>query len=293
MSADKKKASLNKCDRIWLWVIALFSFTAFTMLSLLLSLGIYQLFFSCCEDRTARRDTKPCLFCCRQTRACCEDAREKPACDQTKPDDEVTLNLGNNPQVDRLVKAVEGLSRQQLVIEQQEPCSFTLKLEDSPQVERLISAVETRSPRYSVTEQRLPSFLAEKTACGNARFDMSDFIRFDWMKSDLSPAAEKQVANFMGRSGQVKKLLVFSFASPDGRTRRNKELAKERARAVVNKIRRSYSGCVSIKPMGEDHPINGIANSRSVVIAACRTAPGEAETDGTRDTTRPSCPGAG
>lgn len=307
-------ATLNRNDKIWLWIIGLVSFAAFVMLLLFLSPGVYQLFLIFCEAQSTGPDKRPGIFCCRQPHTCCEDTGEKPSCEETKSGNEVTLNLGNNrqvnrlisaieglgnqhlvikqqnphslkledsPQLGKLVSAIEGLSRQHLVIEQQKSHSLKLELENNPQVERLISAVETRIPQYPVTEQRLPSYLAEKTACGNARFDMSDFIRFDWMKSDLDDAAKTQIADFMERSGQVKKLRVFGFASPDGREGHNKGLAEDRANVVMEEIKNRYPACSysdsKIKPIGENHPINGIANSRSAVIVACREQPGESK----------------
>lgn len=304
------------------------SFAAFVMLLLFLSPGVYQLFLIFCEAQSTGPDKRPGIFCCRQPHTCCEDAGDKPTCEETNSGNEVTLNLGNNDQVNRLISAVEGLSRQQLVIKWQEPLSIKLEdspqvgklinaikglsrqqivikqeipqplkleLQNNPQVERLIRAVENGSPQYPVTEQRLRSFLAEKTACGKARFEMSDTIRFDWRDSGLNKAAKGQVADFVERSRQVKKLWVFGFASPDGETRHNKELAKKRVQAVVDKIKteHSYHGYISTNPIGENHPINGIANSRSAVIAACWGEPGEAGTDGNSDTTAPSCPGSG
>lgn len=273
---------MNKCDKIWLWVVGLVSFAALVMLLLFLSPGVYQVYLIFCEAQATNGDKKPGVFCCRQTRDCCEDTKQKPTCDETKPGDKVTFNPGNNPQVDRLIRAIEGLERQQLVIKQQEPDSLKLDLEDNPQVDRLIRAVEGRSPQYPVTEQRLTSYLAERSACGNARFDMSDFILFYRTKSELDKAAKGLVAEFMKRNGQIKKLWVFGFASPDGEDELNKGLAEVRVKAVRKEIQagRSYSGDIAVKPIGEDHPINGIANSRSVVIAACRAAPGEAETAG-------------
>lgn len=240
---------------------------------------------------------------------------------------EVTLNLGNNDQVDRLISAVKGLSHQQLVIKWQEPLPIKLKdspqvgklikaieglssqqivikqetpqplkleLQNNPQVDRLIRAVETRSPQYPVTEQRLASYIAGKTACGKARFEMSDFIRFGWKKSKLDEAAKKQIAGFMERNRQARKLWVFGFTSPDGKEGHNKELAKKRVQAVVDKIKteHSYHGDISTNPIGENHPINGVADSRSVVIAACRGQPDETETGSKPDTTAPSCAGA-
>ena len=319
-------ASLNKRDKIWLWVVGLASFAAFVMLLLFLIPGVYKLRLIFCEAQSTNGDKKPGISCCRQTRDSCEGTEQKPTCGETKPRDEITFNPGNNPQVDRLIRAIEGLERQQLVIkqqgpdslklnlegnpqverlinavkelrslplavEQQKPHSLKLELENNPQVDRLIRAVETRSPQYPVTEQRLTSYLAEKTACDNAGLDMSDFILFGRTKFQLEGAAKGQVAEFMKRNGQIKKLWVFGFASPDGEDGRNKGLAKVRAKAVRNEIKtgHSYSGDIAVKPIGEDHPINGIANSRSVVIAACWATPGEAETAGKPDTTPSSC----
>ena len=248
-------ASLNKRDRFWLWVVGLVSFAAFVMLLLFLSPGMYQLYLVFCEAQSTNGAKKPGIFCCRQTRDCCEDTEQKPTCDETKPRDEITFNPGNNPQVERLIRAVEA-----------------------------------RSPQYPVTEQRLPSYLAEKSACGNARFDMSDFILFGRTESEPDKDAKGQVVEFMGRNEQIKKLWLFSFTSPDGENNHNDQLALKRACAVRDEIPESFQGSISLAPMGEDHPINGIANSRSVVIAACRAAPGEAETAGKPDTTTLSCP---
>ena len=79
--------------------------------------------------------------------------------------------------------------------------------------------------------------------------------------------------------------MVFGFASPDGEEGKNDLLSKNRARVVIDEMCRLRENGTSepaidcgektryadtqVLYFGEWHPINGISNSRSAVIAAC------------------------
>ena len=135
-----------------------------------------------------------------------------------------------------------------------------------------------------VTEQRLRQRILDEVredfaACDDSRLVLSDFIRFDRESADLGdfPDNRQRISDFVDARGGVgapgTRWFVFGFASADGDRRRNDRYAGQRMEAVANAMcADSGADChQNVKTMnaGEDHPINGHANARSVRIAVC------------------------
>ena len=115
-----------------------------------------------------------------------------------------------------------------------------------------------------------------------------DNTRYEAMKAlyqeKIGPKVQDIVKEFMNKSAT--RWTVFGFASPDGEEVENDSLSKYRAWVVIDEMCR-LQGNGTLDPaincgkkeeryadtqvgyFGEWHPINGISNSRSAVIAAC------------------------
>lgn len=116
---------------------------------------------------------------------------------------------------------------------------------------------------------------------GNARQDALD----KFYRKKIRPKVQKIVDDFSKKSPT--RWTVFGFASPDGEERENACLSKNRARLVIDEMCRPWGNGTSepvidssekrkkrcadtqVLYFGERHPIKGISNSRSAVIAAC------------------------
>ena len=121
-----------------------------------------------------------------------------------------------------------------------------------------------------------------------------DNTRYEAMKAlyreKIGPKVQGIVKEFMDKSAT--RWTVFGFASPDGEERENDALSKNRAQLVINEMcrprgngtskpvidssekrkiekRKKMCADTQVRHFGEWHPINGISNSRSAVIAAC------------------------
>ena len=155
-----------------------------------------------------------------------------------------------------------------------------LDREDNPWIEELVFALSLED---HVTERNARAFIRKEMDCtaAGSRLDMSEFILFELRKNKLSDTAKEQIATFMEKPGQIERLMVLGFTSPDGETGGNTKLSNDRVQAVKNKIKQDYGarffGDIETKPVGENNTINGIANSRSAVIVACRSEPDKAE----------------
>ena len=137
------------------------------------------------------------------------------------------------------------------------------------------------------------------------RLTISDIIRFPIGKHSLNDAAVDGVENFLCKvGGQATDWRIYGFASGEGGEGVNRELSRQRACAVNkyicenndrlqcdascktypgNKGKKAEAGpqCVGANGntkndfltcfLGEEHFINSVADSRSVVIAACKT----------------------
>ena len=158
--------------------------------------------------------------------------------------------------------------------------------------ERLIETLDRNHRIPQVTEFELHASVEQKMGCKTNQLRMSGLILFGNDKSDLRAQAYYEIDSFLNDKEPPRTTTVFGFASPDGDRGGNKELARERACKVANTVcavidqDQGYfeyqaetidkCGCPKvgvIVEQGEDHFINGIANSRSAVIAACSEVP--------------------
>ena len=129
-----------------------------------------------------------------------------------------------------------------------------------------------------ITEELVRTRITEEMDCdGDEGIRISGFIRFNRGSENLDDfgASSKEIKRLVKERDQATKWMVFGFASPDGEQEGNNALAYKRAVAVKNLL------CDELKPdcadgteiemkgFSEDHPINGIANSRSARIAVC------------------------
>lgn len=116
---------------------------------------------------------------------------------------------------------------------------------------------------------------------GNAEQNALDVF----YREKIRPKVQKIVDDFSKESPT--RWTVFGFASPDGEERENACLSKNRAQLVIDEMcppqgkgtsepvtdssekRKKRCADTQVLYFGERHPINGISNSRSAVIAAC------------------------
>lgn len=141
-----------------------------------------------------------------------------------------------------------------------------------------------------VTESLLRQYVAKEMECteDGQQIHISKFIRFNRDKAEIgaNPASKANIDNFVSRwVGKDRRggWAVFGFASPDGERTRNNKLSSDRAKAVKGQMCPSKNeadciakfGKIELKDSGENHPINGVANSRSAVIAVCVQQDGE------------------
>ena len=151
-------------------------------------------------------------------------------------------------------------------------------------------------------EQRLRQRIRQKMCCNKVAF--SEYIHFPTGQHSIETAEKGKITEFMRSDGaRATKWGVFGFASEAGRTKRNLELSWQRACNVKkyicenndrlqctpdcekypeDKVKKEKAGhqCVAVSEdsnsnfpicfLGEQHFINGVADSRSVVIAACK-----------------------
>ena len=127
---------------------------------------------------------------------------------------------------------------------------------------------------------RLARFLVPEMACENeAPVKMSDLIHFALNRDDIREQQSLQIGLFtLGLNMTDVNLKVFGFASADGIETDNSTLAESRANNVFTEMnrwcQRIVDGCptfdsADVVAVGEDHFINGVANSRSAIIAIC------------------------
>ena len=97
------------------------------------------------------------------------------------------------------------------------------------------------------------------------------FRPYEWRRV----AEDAPLDDFMRQRGEfAAQLDVFGFASPDGRREYNATLAGRRAETVAAlitaRLGRPEGDAIQVgSSFGEDHLTNGVANSRSVRVAAC------------------------
>ena len=149
----------------------------------------------------------------------------------------------------------------------------------------LRSLIQQHGHDDPVTESRLRQYVGAEMKCGESmRVEMSKFIHFKKGSDTLVdfPNNRPVITDFIAKNPTSNDWFVFGFASADGEKRINKDLSAKRAKTVKDEIERRCSSSpgserrpncsnkkIAHEGMGERHPINGVANSRSAVIAAC------------------------
>ena len=210
------------------------------------------------------------------------------------PDGNVTLDPQQNPWINDLIEALEANRFEHEV-------NVAVDLEKPAWADDLVAAL------HGVVELRAidPAIRVEvrkHMACGeNQRLTLSDVIRFPIGTSSLEGAAPDRIDNFLCRVGdRATGWRIFGFASGEGGKDMNQKLSRQRACQVSKYIceKRDCESCgidcgklpeggeaevahtcavpdgnpksdLFIHPLGEEHFINGVADSRSAVIAAC------------------------
>ena len=161
-------------------------------------------------------------------------------------------------------------------------------------IDQLDRTVRGERANY-VTESWFRPYVEAAMTCENReRLKLSTFIRFTNAMTDLDQdpfylGKYRNIEAFVNQWGrQATRWAVFGFSSPDGPSETNVQYAEDRAAFIKSKLcqfpehKRHALNCdspnedvtylmpkESIKPFGEYHPINGIANSRSAVIGVC------------------------
>ena len=216
----------------------------------------------------------------------------------------VIVDPNENPWIDEMLAVLRNAVETQVTdttvreyIEQQMPCTGDAN-----------SSTACPAPEVGTPDAVAPGlrgYIQKQMNCADKEhLKMSGFIRFSNNNAEINDAAEKMKINeFVARTDKRgTKWGVFGFASEAGEKDSNRKLSWQRACGVTKYICNEYN-CQSsgldcntypkdqgekvevkhtcavsdgnpkseflIYPLGEDHFINGVADSRSVVIAAC------------------------
>ena len=159
-------------------------------------------------------------------------------------------------------------------------------------IDQLIQSVHDMASIHPVTERELYAHIEDEMNCGGDKLLLYEFLLFNKGKHELSDRARWQIDYFRGKPGSPKSVKVHGFASADGGLAHNQHLASNRACTVAGYMcngtgtNNNNVDCAGfadpagmscngmniqvIGSHGEDHFINGVANSRSAVIAACK-----------------------
>lgn len=225
-----------------------------------------------------------------------------PAVDPN-PISNVVIDRGKNPWIDELLAVLRNAAETQVSdtsaredIGQQMHCADDAN-----------SSTVCPAPQAGASDTVAPDLREHIRAQMNCAADdlkMSGFIRFSNNNASINDVAQKMKINeFVARiDKRASRWGVFGFASEAGEKDRNRKLSWQRACGVTKYICNEYN-CQSsgldcntypkdrgekvevkhtctvsdgnsknkflIYPLGEDHFINGVADSRSVAIAAC------------------------
>ena len=183
-------------------------------------------------------------------------------------------------------------------------------------IRETLSAIHN-AVEVNVTDKRLLEDIKNNMDCGGGKEPLvSDYIRYASDSPVVDAVARDRINDFVCHVGnQASKWGVFGFASEPGSDDRNRELSWKRACEVKKQLcnapdfdcesnydqekpEKGYKELIcgdksaQLFGKGKTHFINGAANSRSAVIAACFGEPDEAGADGNSDTTASSCPSA-
>ena len=147
--------------------------------------------------------------------------------------------------------------------------------------------IERHEHEDYVTEKLLRPYIVKEMKCSESEVQISGFIRFGRDEPDPKsassyfnndPSDRRTIQKFAAEWRKTaKKWKVFGFASLDGAENMNRDLSKKRATAAQVELcsvlgLKSKPDCdekITTAKGGEDHPINGVANSRSAIVAVC------------------------
>ena len=167
-----------------------------------------------------------------------------------------------------------------------------LSPEDNLWINQLINKMDDLTLIHPVTENKFYSHIQGEIQCETTPPLFSEFLLFKKGKSELDSQVKHKITSFRDKIKGFELAKVHGFASADGQSGHNQELASRRACVVAenlcpDKENNDYDGidcaefieeegkdCNGMKVQvlashGEDHFINGVANSRSAMIAAC------------------------
>ncbi|MDE0156943.1 MAG: hypothetical protein OXS28_15265 [Gammaproteobacteria bacterium] len=184
-------------------------------------------------------------------------------------------------------------------------CDVIVTLEEPLWVNNLVKALHGVVEFYAI-DPAIRSDIKEHLKCDNGKhLSVSGLIRFSGGEHSLDGAAKDSIGSFVTRiDRRASRWGVFGFASEAGDAEENRQLSWQRACAVKEHICKNdadsslckldcetypkdRSGrtatrlqCLPVEGdektyplicfLGEQHFINGVADSRSVVIAACK-----------------------
>ena len=183
-------------------------------------------------------------------------------------------------------------------------CDVTVALEKPPWIDDSVEALHGAIEFYAI-DPVIRSHLRRYLNCDNKRLSVPGLIRFQSSEHSLNRDAKVNIDDFVERIDRHKnKWGVFGFASEEGNAGHNRALSWQRACEVTKHIAAKHNCATNnldcstipdgwemnmhikhkcpgvnghpnrdflIRFLEEQHFINGVADSRSVVIAACRT----------------------
>lgn len=215
----------------------------------------------------------------------------------------VVIDRDKNPWVDELLDVLRSAAETQVTdatvrehIEKQIHCAD----DENSSAER----PESEAVELDAVVPGLSARIQKQMGCADSEhLKVSGFIRFSNNDDSINKIAKKRIDDFMAGDKRAGGWDVIGFASEAGEKERNRELSRQRACAVKKYIcenngrSQSDAGCKACPKdkgkeveagykctvsgnreteflacfLGEEHFINGVADSRSVVIVACKT----------------------
>ncbi len=183
-------------------------------------------------------------------------------------------------------------------------CNVAVKLEEPPWVDDLLKALHGVVEFYAI-DPAIRALLNKHLKCDDSKpLSVPGLIRFQSNEHSPDLNAQANIDDFVARIDMLKnKWGVFGFASEEGNAEHNRTLSWQRACKVTKHIAGKHNCTTNnldcstlpdgwemnvdvnykctgangdpnrdflIKFLGEQHFINGVADSRSVVIAACK-----------------------
>lgn len=162
------------------------------------------------------------------------------------------------------------------------PLSRVLCMYDEPTNRTDASSLCTPEDESSQIEERLKTEIRNKLApkCTDDLRISPPVVfrpyRSDQLAATTGPDSLEHAIESLGLEGlenaNEAQLYVFGYASADGPRDYNRTLSEQRAahvRKLVEKKETQVAGTFHTVPMGEDHLVNGVAESRGVRLVAC------------------------